>query len=78
MNISVYEAKSRLSEMIKKALDGETVIITRSGTPVVQLTPVSNSEKWVGMDEGNGKVLDSFFEPFEDDETIKYLTGETL
>lgn len=77
MNISVYEAKSRLSEMIKKALEGETIIITRSGTPVVQLTPVTNFENWVGMDEGKGKVLDSFFEPLED-ETVAYLTGESI
>jgi prevent-host-death family protein len=37
---SVVEAKNKLSELIDRALDGEGVVITRHGKPVVELKPV--------------------------------------
>jgi len=77
MKVSVYEAKTKLSEMINRALAGEEIVITRSGEATVRLTPVSKTGRWVGMDEGRGSVPDSFFEPLDDDDTIKFLSGET-
>lgn len=38
---SIVEAKNRLSELIDLALKGEGVVITRHGTPVVELRPVA-------------------------------------
>ncbi len=40
MKVGVYEAKSKLSEMIQIALDGEEVVITRNGEDVVKLAPI--------------------------------------
>jgi prevent-host-death family protein len=37
---SVAEARNNLSELIDRALKGEGVVITRHGTPVVELKPV--------------------------------------
>jgi prevent-host-death family protein len=37
---SVAEAKNRLSQLIDRALEGEEVVITRHGHPVVVLKPV--------------------------------------
>ena len=37
---SVAEAKSQLSKLIDRALNGEGVVITRRGEPVVELKPV--------------------------------------
>lgn len=37
---SVAEAKNKLSHLIERALDGEEVVITKHGRPVVQLKPV--------------------------------------
>jgi prevent-host-death family protein len=39
MNISIAEAKNRLSELVRAVEDGEKVIITRHGKPVAQLAP---------------------------------------
>jgi len=36
---SVAEAKNKLSELIDRALKGESVTITRHGQPVVELQP---------------------------------------
>jgi prevent-host-death family protein len=37
---SVAEAKNQLSRLIDRALEGEAVIITRHGHPVVEIRPV--------------------------------------
>ena len=40
MQINMYDAKTRLSELVNKALAGEEVIIARDGKPMVVLTPI--------------------------------------
>ena len=42
---SVADAKNKLSDLIDRALDGEGVVITRHGRPVVKLTPISPPPK---------------------------------
>lgn len=39
MQVNVFEAKNRLSELIKAAVAGEEVIIANRGEPVVRLVP---------------------------------------
>lgn len=78
MKVSVYEAKSKLSQMINRALEGEEVVITRHGSDTVKLVPATRSQEnaeWIGSWKGKAKIHDSFYEPL-DDETVKYLTGE--
>jgi len=77
MKVSVYEAKSKLSQMINKALEGEEVIITRNGEETVKLVRVNQKKKgdWIGMWKGQITVPDSFYEPL-DDETLAYFTGD--
>ena len=38
---NMHEAKSRLSELVRMAEEGEEVILARGGRPVVKLVPVS-------------------------------------
>lgn len=68
MKVSVYEAKSKLSQMINKALDGEEVVITRNGEETVRLIPVPKKKKrdWIGMYEGQIQIHDDFDEPLPD------------
>ena len=68
MKVSVYEAKSKLSQMINKALEGEEVIITRNGEDTVKLVRVNGNKKagWIGMWEGQIEIPDSFFDPLEE------------
>ena len=69
MKVSIYEAKSKLSQMINKALEGEEVVITRNGKDTVKLTPISKKRSWIGMYEGQIKIHDDFDDPlpeFED------------
>ena len=75
MKVSVYEAKSKLSQMINKALEGEEVVITRNGEEVAKLLPIHKKKgNWIGMYEGQIKIADDF--DSLDDETMAYFTGE--
>ena len=77
MKVSVYEAKSKLSQMINKALEGEEVVITRHGEDTVRLVPTNGKKKsWVGSMEGKIIIHNSFDDPLDDHETVKYLIGE--
>ncbi|MDB5365935.1 MAG: prevent-host-death family protein [Rhodospirillales bacterium] len=40
--VNIAEAKARLSELIDRATAGETIVIARNGTPVIELTPVAH------------------------------------
>lgn len=42
---SVAEAKNKLSQLIKRAVEGEDVVITSHGQPVVELRPVKRQPK---------------------------------
>jgi len=64
MKVSVYEAKSKLSQMINSALEGEEVVITRNGKDTVKLIPVpAKKRSWIGMYEGQIKIHDDFDDP---------------
>ncbi len=63
MKVSVYEAKSKLSQMIKRALEGEEVVITRNGEETVKLIPVQKKQSWIGMYEGQIKIHEGFDDP---------------
>lgn len=66
MKVSVYEAKSKLSQMINRALEGEEVIITRNGEETVELRPVRKKGDWIGMYDGQIVMHDDFDDPLEE------------
>ena len=73
--VNVYEAKTQLSDLLKRVEAGEDVVIARAGKPVVRLVPV---ERRSGQRPGRGclkgklwisdefdKVNDEIIEEFE-------------
>lgn len=45
MDVGIYEAKSRLSQLVEKAEAGEEVILTRRGRPVAKIVNVAPARK---------------------------------
>jgi prevent-host-death family protein len=40
MNVTIHEAKTNLSKLIREALHGEEVIISKGSKPVVRIIPL--------------------------------------
>ena len=60
--VTVHEAKTRLSRLLREVVEGEDVVITRSGRPVARLVPVGRERPVFGVDEGRFVVPDDFDE----------------
>ena len=76
---TIFEAKTKLSELVKKAQKGETVIITsgRDRKPVARLEAVQPvRKKRLGARLTPGFVLpESFFDPLPEEE-LRLWNGE--
>jgi prevent-host-death family protein len=64
----IHQAKSQLSKLVERAMEGEEVIIARAGTPMVRLVPVRQSDKprQGGQWKGKVRIADDFDELPED------------
>lgn len=64
----VYEAKTRLSELLERAGEGHEVIITRRGRDVARLVPiVEHHSREVGFDAGLVWISEDFDAALPDD-----------
>ena len=66
--VNMHEAKSTLSQLVKRAEAGEDVIIARNGKPVVRLTRIKKSAPklpW-GIFKGKIRMADDFDAPLEE------------
>ena len=76
MTVNTLEAKTRLSELLRRAEAGEEVVIARSGTPVVRLVPVAPEAPRVpGLWQGQVWMADDFDAPLPED-LLRLFEGE--
>lgn len=68
--INVYQAKTKLSELIDRAAAGEEIVISRHGRPVARLIayrPPSLKRRKLGLLAGKLQVPDDFDDPLPDE-----------
>ena len=67
--VNIYEAKTRLSQLVDRAARGEEVIIARAGRPLVRLVPVRPlaRRRRAGRLKGRIRVSRMFEHPLPDD-----------
>lgn len=67
--VNIYEAKTRLSELVQEAEAGRDVIIARAGRPVARLTRLEQKQgkRRLGVLDGRFRVPDDFNAPLPDD-----------
>ena len=75
MQVNVYEAKTKLSALLDKALAGEDVIIARAGKPLARLTPVAGAGspsgvRLGGLKHARVKLAEDFHAPLADDDLL--------
>ena len=68
--VTIEEAKRNLSRLIRKASEGEEVIIARGSKPVARLVPIAEVKKKrrPGSMKGKFSVGPEFFEPLPESE----------
>jgi prevent-host-death family protein len=67
--VNTYEAKTKLSELLRRVAKGEDIVIAAAGVPVARLVPVQSAHKpsRLGIDEGAFVVPDDFNETLLDE-----------
>jgi len=67
--VNIYEAKSKFSKLISRAIAGEEIIIAKSGKPVAKLVPFAKPPKDRKAGSAKGKILvaDDFDAPLPDE-----------
>ncbi len=68
-SINIYEAKTRLSQLVDKAAAGEDVVVSRNGKPLVRITRLEENKRPIrfGLLKGKVKVADDFDAPLPAD-----------
>lgn len=66
--INIYEAKTRLSQLVERAEAGEEIIIARAGRPAARLVPfrVEGVKRKPGRMRGRIRVAADFDAPLPD------------
>lgn len=64
---NMHQAKTDLSKLVARALEGDEVIIMRNGTPVVKLVPFTEGRRVLGQARGQVWVSPDFDDPLPDD-----------
>ena len=69
MQVNIHEAKSQLSRLIQRSMDGEEIIIARNNHPVIRLEPIKPkpTKRKLGALQGLIKSIDSNFNAPLDD-----------
>ena len=67
--VNIYEAKTRLSQLVDEAASGRDVVIARAGRPVARLTRLSEAtrKRRLGLLDGRFKIPDDFNRPLPED-----------
>jgi prevent-host-death family protein len=62
MNISIAEAKAKLSELVRRMAAGEETMLTRRGKAVARLLPPAAPLPRIGALKGKVRIADDFDE----------------
>ena len=65
--VNVHQAKTHLSRLLKRAHEGEEIILAKAGKPYARLVPLEEAKARVpGI--AKGRVGKGFFEPLPEEE----------
>lgn len=63
--VNIYEAKTRLSQLVEEAASGDDVVIARAGRPIARLTRLQKTvrKRRLGLLDGRFRIPDDFNRP---------------
>jgi prevent-host-death family protein len=68
-SVNIYEAKTRLSQLVDKAAGGEDVVVSRNGKPLARLTRLDAPRRRIkfGVLKGKIRIAPDFDAPLPDE-----------
>ena len=72
--VTIHQAKTNLSKLIRKVAAGEEVIIARGAKPVARLVPIGEvkGKRLPGALKATLRVGPDFFEPLPESELLRW------
>lgn len=75
--VTVHDAKTHLSRLLREVETGETLIIARGSKPVAKLVPYGDAERrFNALSDVVIRIDESFSEPLDD--FVPYMAAENL
>ena len=79
-HVSLYEAKTHLSELVEQAAAGREIVIAKSGKPKARLVPLVPKDtrhlRKYGLGKDRGWIANDFDAPLPPD-VLRLFTGES-
>ena len=75
MEVNIYDAKAKLSQLVERAMIGEEVIIAKAGNPMVKLVRVdaAPANRQLGTGVGSIKFHEGWDDPMTDPDLKEFL-----
>jgi prevent-host-death family protein len=75
--VNIYDAKTRLSQLVDRAASGEDVVVCRNGKPLVRITRLEASKRRVkfGVLKGKLTIPADFDAPLPDEVLAGFEQG---
>ena len=54
--VNIYDAKTRLSQLVDKAASGEDVVVSRNGKPLVRITRLESAKRRITFGVLKGRL----------------------
>ncbi len=67
--VNIYDAKTRLSQLVDRAAGGEDVVVSRNGKPLVRITRLIEPKRRIkfGLLKGKLRIAPDFDAPLPDE-----------
>ncbi|VVM06551.1 type II toxin-antitoxin system Phd/YefM family antitoxin [Methylacidimicrobium tartarophylax] len=67
--VTIHEAKTHLSRLLRKVADGEEVLILRGKVPIAKIVPLNPDQapRRLGLDKGNSWIAPHFDAPLPEE-----------
>jgi prevent-host-death family protein len=74
MEVNIHEAKTQLSKLIERAVQGEEVVIAKAGKPLVKLVKIKPKAKRIlGSAAGTIEFVEGWDKPMTDEEFEEFV-----
>jgi prevent-host-death family protein len=79
MEVNIHQAKTHLSKLLRRTMEGEEIIIARAGVPIARLVSLEHGKapRPLGLDRGVFEVPEDFDAPLPP-EIIAAFEGKAM